>query len=332
MESPVLEPMTLYVLIGGVLVIIVGLALRHVESLQKNVPLWLWSGIAGILLGAGGAALVVHQVLGDNSTRGLPSAKASPTTDPSAMSAGRGMMDTAAVGGDGGGRGGMSMGGGMGSGGMPGMGGGGGGGMAGMGGGGRGGAPGGGGGGGAAAGPRARRDLVNVIGKLDLLTRGLTIELNEEQKRTLASTIQLLDAEDEMTEDEATKHLEAINDILNTENKEVLASFELPRGGRPAGGGARPGDGGGAGPTSARPSGAAASGPQGALTGMVYGSGGAGMGGGGGPGGAPPGGGGSAPSDDNPFKQEENAKRLTGLRDRLGVSAESALPATDSKP
>src|SRR5262245_32497574 len=62
MEIKMIEPMTLYVLIGGILVIFIGLGLRQLESLQKTVPLWLWSCLARILIGAGTAAFAMHRV------------------------------------------------------------------------------------------------------------------------------------------------------------------------------------------------------------------------------------------------------------------------------
>ena len=62
MDPKIIDPTTIYILVGGVLVIFVGLALRHIESLQKGVPLWLWSGLAGILVGAGITGFAVHKV------------------------------------------------------------------------------------------------------------------------------------------------------------------------------------------------------------------------------------------------------------------------------
>jgi hypothetical protein len=268
-----IDPMTLYVLIGGVLVIFVGLGLRQLETLQKTVPLWLWSALAGIMVGAGVAAFAVHKVEslhkgGQANESRLSANSATGSSIPSPMG---GPM----AGGPGGGRGG--------------------------------GAPSGGPGGGSA--PRSRRDLTALIGKLEILTRGLHLDFDAEQKTKLALAIEAIDKDAEMTEEAAKEYLDTINEILTAEHADVLASIELPRAGR-AGGAGGPGGQGGPGGAMARPSA-----PGGSASAQVVPVGGSSMGiPGMGPGG---GGGGNTPSNDNPFKQEDNAKRLNQLRERI---------------
>lgn len=265
MESKYFDSFTLIVIFGGLGVVLVGLALRQVESMQKNIPIWLFTGLMGILVGGGVTMVAMHGV-GYHWTK-----QAEPT-------AGSQQMPT--MGGGGGGMGAMMGGGGGGM---------------------------GGGGGGGSAGPPARRTLPALVGKIDLVLGGLHLKIDDERAAKLVDKIKNLDGADEMTEDDAKEHLDAINDLLTDQEKEMLASFSLPfgrpGGGAPGGGGAggRGGAGGAAGIMNAGPPGGTGGGPGG--------------GGRGGPGG----GGGGQASDENPFKQEDNAKRLQSLLERFGA-------------
>jgi hypothetical protein len=258
-----LDAQTIYVLTGGLVVVVLGLVFRHFESTRRAVPMWLSAGLVGAFVGGGAALATMH---------GVGYHWAEPTRTGGGGSgygpaSGGGMGGAAPGMGAPGGMGGGMMGGGM----MGGM----------M-----------GGGGGAA--PRSRRDLTTLVGKLDLLTRGVAIELTDEQASQIAEAISDLGSEDEMTEDQAKERLDGLKEILTAENRSALDSIELPRrgGGRGAGG---PGGGG----------------PGGGMMGMM----GAGMGGGG-PMATGSAGQGQA-SNENPFKQEENAKRLENLLARL---------------
>jgi hypothetical protein len=171
--------------------------------------------------------------------------------------------------------------------------------------------------GGPGGGPRARRDLTALVGKLELVTRGLHLELTAEQVEKLSLAVKELDSQDEMTEEQAEKHLNEIKGLLDGDNQKLLESFELPRrapsggqGGGGGGGGRSPVMAGGPPPSVNKTAPPPSVGPVGA---------------GGGPGG---GGGAAQASDQNPFKQEENAKRLKGLRDRL--DSPPAKPATEA--
>jgi hypothetical protein len=120
-------------------------------------------------------------------------------------------------------------GGGMGAGGMGGMGGGGGG----MGGGGMGGG----------GGPRCKRNLTTLVGKLDVVRQGIKFELTDEQVAKLTPQLADLDQVEKITEEEAQERVDSLEAILTDEQKETLARFDLPRSGR----GGRQGGGGGMG-------------------------------------------------------------------------------------
>jgi hypothetical protein len=275
MEIKMIEPMTLYVLIGGVLVIFIGLGLRQLESLQKTVPLWLWSCLAGIMIG-GGAAFAAHKVesarVESQYVRFQPvNSSSRPAIGESTATGG----PTAGGGNPGGGRGGPGS------------------------------------AAGSSSAPRARRDLTALVGKLALLTRGLHLNLDAEQRAKLASAIEAIDKDDEMTEEGAQQHLDVINAILTPENADLLASIDLPRAGRA---GAPAGQGMPAGPNGLSAAGAMPRPPQqgsGAgpvSTGQLSAAGAAG---------GPPGSG--TPSNENPFKQDDNAKRLNRLREQINA-------------
>lgn len=140
-----------------------------------------------------------------------------------------------------------------------------------------GGSGGGGPGGGGAA--RAKRDLTALVGKLNLLSQGVRVELTDDQSDDLAVKLAVLETAEKMTSDQAQESLESLQAILTDEQKASIASIELPRSPRSADGG---------GPTDGGP-------PAGT----------------GGPPGAP------QPEDDNPFREEANQQRLTDLLTRL---------------
>ncbi|HUY33747.1 MAG TPA: hypothetical protein VMV69_13435 [Pirellulales bacterium] len=151
-------------------------------------------------------------------------------------------------------------------------------------------------------GARGKRSLTALVGKLDLLSKGLHIDIGTEQAEKIAAKLADLDHTKQMTDDEAQKHLDAIQEVLTEEQQATVAAIELPRG-RSGGrgmGGMMAGMGGAGGP----PPGSGAMPPGG--------------GGGGGPAGMM--GGGGPPSDENPFRQETNQKRLHDLLNRLQPS------------
>ncbi len=147
---------------------------------------------------------------------------------------------------------------------------------------------GGGGGAGMAGGPGTAtspaRNLTALVAKLDLLGRGVRIELSADQANQLAPILEQLSESEEMTDEQAKEQLESIEAVLTEEQKASLASVELPRGRLPGGG---PGTGGGRG------------------TGMGMAGGGMAAGSG-------------APNNQNPFRQELNQKRLADLLRQLG--------------
>jgi hypothetical protein len=177
--------------------------------------------------------------------------------------------------------GGMGMGGRGGPGGM---------GMGGPGGGGRGGPGGGGmgmaavGGGGRAQSPK--RQLVNLVEKLELVAnKPITVELTDEQRKQVLEQLKGLKEIEDLKEDEAKKRLDALLEVLE-KHKETLQTVGFRW---PGAGGGGPGGGG-----------------PGGFGGGGFGGGGGGFGGGG-------------PQDaPNPFKEEKDAKVLNALESRLG--------------
>ncbi|MEX2119619.1 MAG: hypothetical protein WD847_08490 [Pirellulales bacterium] len=127
-----------------------------------------------------------------------------------------------------------------------------------------------------------------MVGKLDLLTDGLSIELTDKQRDDLASHLSGLEAMDELASADAERRIKLIRVELTPEQRSAVEAIELPR--RRGGGGGGGGMGGGGG-----------------------GGGGGGPGGGGGG----PGGGGGAGGNTNPFKEEATAKKLENLRRKL---------------
>lgn len=261
---------------GGVVVAILGLILRKPLASAGAVPGWIAAAVSGLLLGMGIAFALLFQ-LGYRWLEQPPVI----TTMPNIVMGG-------AAAGQGGGAGGAPMPGG------PAMGGGGPGGGA-AGGGGPGGGPGGGGPGGGAGGgnrpPVTPNTLLALVGKLELLNRGVKLEITPEQAALLTAALAGIESEESMTNEDAEKTMEKCMAVLTDDQKATVASIDLPRrrggGGGPGGGG--PGGGG-------------------------PGGGGPGGGGGGGRGGQA---GGAGDPPKNPFHGDEGAKSLESLRDRL---------------
>lgn len=159
----------------------------------------------------------------------------------------------------------------------------------------------GGGGGGTGGGSRGKRNLTAIVGKLDLLSKGIPFQLDGEQSAKLASQLADLDQPDTMTQEEAQERVDGIEAILTDAQKDTLAQIDVPRGG--AGGG----QGGG--------------GPGAQMAGGAPG----GMGGGGGM----AGGGRGGPDDSNPFQQETNQTRLHSLLDRLKGATAETTPSSE---
>ena len=242
------------------------------NAVQKPLPAWMATGILGLALGGGGTFLVMHFIYGFG---------AEPTFSAPPPGVGPGFMMGGGPGGGGMGGGGMG-GGGMGGGGM-----------------------GGGGMGGGGGGARSKRNLTSLVGKLDVVSRGISFQLDDEQSAKLAAQLAELNQPETMTQEEAQERLDALEAILTEQQKETLTQFELPRppGGQGGGGGGGPGGGGpgGGGP------------PGGGMGGGMMG----GMGGGG------------APDDSNPFQQPINHARLQSLLDRLKGSSAPTTATTE---
>jgi hypothetical protein len=145
------------------------------------------------------------------------------------------------------------------------------------------------------------------------------VELNEEQAKSIAVKLAELDKAEKMSGDEAQEALDALEAVLTPEQKDIVNTIGLPRGGRGGGGGRGAGGrpGGGGPPGAGGPPGGGRGGP---------------------PGGGPPGGGGmmgmgmgmgGGNPDENPFTQEANQKRL---RDLLARLAPDSVEASEKSP
>ncbi len=311
MDHRFFDPITILVIVGG-LGLIVGCAiLRQMEASQKKISVWIATGILGVLILACSTLVAVYgrgidqarQVATGNQSSG---ATAIPKVASSGSSGLRvapdaGSMPTAPSSSvpPGGMRGGMTG---------PTAG------PAGA-------------AGAAGGGPTATRELTALVGKLELLTKGLQVNLDSETAGKLASVLAKLDSEAEMTEEAAINHIAAITALLSPENKSAIDSIELPRrrtarasgdqgSSGPGAGGPGSGRGGGRGGGQAGPGqgGAVRVGPTGtgsiATTGVVGTSNERG----------------GNEATDNPFKQEENAQRLHKLRQRISDSSADGKP------
>ncbi len=92
--------------------------------------------------------------------------------------------------------------------------------------------------GGFAGGSRAARELTTLVWKLDMLTKGLSIELSKEQAAKLAEQLAALDKDEQITGKQASDALQAVQAVLTDEQKAVLDSIARPR--RRRGSGAAP--------------------------------------------------------------------------------------------
>jgi hypothetical protein len=127
-------------------------------------------------------------------------------------------------------------------------------------------------------GPSGKRSLTAFVGKVELLSRpNIQLTLDADQQAKLSAELAALEKAEKMTDEDAQKHLEALEALLTPEQKQGLDAVSLPRRGGGGGGGA----------------------------------------GGGGAMGAPGGMPGGGPSDENPFAQEINQQRLHDLLARL---------------
>jgi hypothetical protein len=198
-----------------------------------QVPAVVASGLICLAIGAGGGVLTM-MLLGYEKKETEPTPEEVQAAAKEMM--GKGNDPQAVIGGGGG-----MMGKGGGGGGMMGKGGGGGG-MMGKGGGGMGGgmAKGGGGmakGGGGGFGPSPKTQLAQLVAKLDVLTeKPLSIDLTDDQRAKVREQIKGLASAEELSDDEATKRMNAMLEVL----KDQKATLE-------AAGYRWPGEGGGAG-------------------------------------------------------------------------------------
>ena len=197
-----------YVLVLGLASVFVLVLLLHKQRSGKEIKLWLFSGLVGILLGAAGA-IAVTTYLGYELSRRLivreqPSGGAPGGAPMGGMGGGPGMM-----GGMGGGPGMM---GGMGGG--PGM-------MGGMGG-----------------GPPSippKRQLTTLVRKLELLTGDIALTLSDDQAAAICGMLAEVEAADTMTDEEAQEKYDALLGVLNEDQTAKQEKIRLAR--SPAGGG-----------------------------------------------------------------------------------------------
>src|SRR5262245_4004074 len=258
---------------AGFVLLVLVLALRKLPAFQSGIPGWAGGVVSGFLLGIGIGFVLMHQIgykwerqrrpLGDTNNPGASGAQAAPvSSSPGGGGAGgpggggaRGPGGGGGAGGPGGSAGGPGGGaGGPGGGaGGPGGGAGGPGGGAGGPGGGAGGPGGGAGGPGGAAGgrggPTPQNALSNLVQKLNLVTRGVSVELASDQEKRISATLEELAAIQALTDEEAQKVIDGIQGALSEDQIKVLDSIALPqrRGRGGAGGGAGGGGGGGGG-------------------------------------------------------------------------------------
>ncbi len=99
--------------------------------------------------------------------------------------------------------------------------------------------------GGFAGGSRAARELTTLVWKLDMLTKGLSIELSKEQAAKLAEQLAALDKDEQITGKQLARdllpvfdNLKRALDTVTDEQKAVLDSIARPR--RRRGSGAAP--------------------------------------------------------------------------------------------
>lgn len=79
---------------------------------------------------------------------------------------------------------------------------------------------------------RTKRQLVSLVGKLDLCSREdlrLSIKFDADQASKLAVLLMELETAETMTEDEALSRLKTLQGLLTTEQSDILNLIELPR-------------------------------------------------------------------------------------------------------
>ncbi len=191
-----------YILVVGLASVFVLVLLLQKQRSGKEVTLWLFSGLVGILLGAAGA-------MGVATYRGYELQRVyDPPLDGLGQAAGTGEGEDFA----------SMMGGG------PGM----------MGGG--AGGPGGGGG------PRKvppKRQLTMLVSKLELLTGDIALSLSDDQAAAICEKLAEVEAAETMTDEEAQEKHDVLLAILNEDQKAKSEKIRLPR--PPRGGGGSPG-------------------------------------------------------------------------------------------
>lgn len=207
------EAMSSYVLTLGLATVFVLVWVTRQQKTKQDAQIWLMSGVAGVLLGAAGAAASV-QLLGFQVTE-VP--KKEPAGDVAASAP--------AMGGGAPGGGGMMGGAGGPPGGM-----GGGGGMMGMMGGGQ--------------GPRPKQQLTTLVRKLELLTGDVALTLTAEQQPEVAKRLDALAELKTLTDDEAEEKYKDLLALLDDAQKAKQDAIGLPF---------RRGSGGGGGPGGTQP-------------------------------------------------------------------------------
>ena len=93
--------------------------------------------------------------------------------------------------------------------------------------------------GGAVANGAGKRNLTALVGKLELLSRNdlrLHVDFEPEQAAKVAAELAELEAAKSLTADEAQSRLEALENSLTPEQKQIVDSIGMPSN-RPAGGG-----------------------------------------------------------------------------------------------
>ena len=200
-----------YVLVVTLATVFVIVLVARQRRSQKDIAIWLISGLVGIILGAAGAAGIV-QAWGYTLT---------PKFDPLLASAlGTDEDGTGEEGEDMGGGMGMEGPGGMGLGGPGGMGG---------------------------RGPSPKRQLTTLVRKVNLLTGDIALNLSDEQGAALAAILGTMKSQETMTDVDATALNEEILDVFNVDQKAKQEAISLPRGAR-GGRGGGPGGGSPGGP------------------------------------------------------------------------------------
>lgn len=197
-----------YILVVTLATVFVIILVARQQRSQKDVAIWLMSGLVGILLGAAGAAAIV-QAMGYDVVKKFvmpPGVMASMDEE----GGGEGMdMGGGGMGMGGGPGGGMGMGGGMGG-----------------------------------RGPSPKRQLTSFVRKIDLLTGDIALNLSDEQTTGLVEILGRMESQESMTDEDATALNEELAALFNDDQNAKQDAVGLPfrRGGRGGGSG---GPGGG---------------------------------------------------------------------------------------